>query len=306
VSWLPQRARIVAIASECADTRTFVLALEPPSPRFDTARPGQFVMLSILGVGEAAFTMSRLPSAGAAPGTVTVTVRRVGSVTGHLFTLRTGARVGVRGPFGRGFSLAPGVPTLYVAGGCGLAPLAAAIDGHLAAQTVETPVSILYGARDMATRILHTSLARWRAAPNVHVLECVEHPTPQWTGYVGGVLDHLDDAVAATGAERAAVCGPPAMLASTCAALVRAGLAPAGIQVALERQMKCGEGHCGRCYVNARYVCTDGPVFSYAELMAMPDAFRAEDRAAAAQSPPLVAPTPWPRGTTPMNGQARG
>lgn len=96
------------------------------------------------------------------------------------------------------------------------------------------------------------------------------------------------------------------MLPSTCAALVRAGLPPATIQVALERQMKCGEGHCGHCYVNARYVCTDGPVFSYAELLAMPDAFRAEDRAAAARAPRPAVPTPWPRDPTSMNGRAGG
>ena len=37
--------------------------------------------------------------------------------------------------------------------------------------------------------------------------------------------------------------------------------------------MKCGIGMCGHCYVNHRYVCTDGPVFSYAELRDLPDAF---------------------------------
>ncbi len=278
MSYLPHPARIAAIADECGDTRTFVLALEPPVTRFDTARPGQFVMLSLLGAGEAAFTLSRLPSAGAAPGTVTLTVRRVGSLTGRLFTLPIGARVGVRGPFGRGFSSAPDVPTVYVAGGCGLAPLAAAIDAQVAMRRSATPIAIVYGAREPGTRILHRSRARWGAAQNVRVFECVERPTPEWRGRVGAVLDHLDEAIAAAGALRAAVCGPPAMLAAACARLVRAGFAPAAIEVALERVMKCGEGHCGHCYVGARYVCTDGPVFSYADLMTMPDAFGAEYR----------------------------
>jgi hypothetical protein len=41
--------------------------------------------------------------------------------------------------------------------------------------------------------------------------------------------------------------------------------------------MKCATGHCGHCYLNHRYVCRDGPVFSYAELRGLPDAFATGD-----------------------------
>ena len=49
-------------------------------------------------------------------------------------------------------------------------------------------------------------------------------------------------------------------------------VAPDAIHIALERRMHCGVGECGHCYVNHRYVCTDGPVFTLAELRALPDA----------------------------------
>ena len=62
------------------------------------------------------------------------------------------------------------------------------------------------------------------------------------------------------------------MLAAVGPRLLRSGLAPAAVFVALERYMKCATGLCGHCYVNARYVCTDGPVFSLAELADLPEA----------------------------------
>jgi NAD(P)H-flavin reductase len=271
-SMLPHAATIVTLRDESEDTRTFVLRLSVTAPALDAALPGQFVMLSLLGYGEAAFTLARLPRSGAEPGTVTLTVRRVGALTGALFALEVGARVGVRGPFGRGFPVA-GIdrPTVYVAGGCGLVPVQSAIDHQLAQRRRGTPVAIVYGARTPATRILRTALAAWRGMPDVTLIESVEHDAGDWGGRVGAVVAFVDEAVRAVGAERAALCGPPPMLAAVAARLERAGLAPEAIHVALERYMKCGTGLCGHCYVNHRYLCTDGPVFSLAELADLPD-----------------------------------
>jgi sulfhydrogenase subunit gamma (sulfur reductase) len=89
------------------------------------------------------------------------------------------------------------------------------------------------------------------------------------------VSDYVGEAVAAIGARRAAICGPPAMLRATADVLCHAGLGAEAIYLALERLMKCGTGRCGHCYVNHRYVCTDGPVFSLAELRRLPDTFGA-------------------------------
>jgi NAD(P)H-flavin reductase len=272
--YLPQLARIAASESEAHDTRTFVLALDPPASTFDTARPGQFVMLSVFGHGEAAFTLSSLPCISGARGTVVVTVRRIGALTTALFALKEGARVGVRGPFGRGFPDGEADrPTIYVAGGCGLSPLKAAIDAQIAERTGSAPLAIVYGAREPDARIHRMALASWGCAENVHVLECVERAARGWTGRLGGVALYVEEAARTIGAERAAVCGPPAMLPVVATRLERAGLDPDRIHIAVERYMKCGTGHCGHCYVNQRYVCTDGPVFSFAELRRLSDAF---------------------------------
>ena len=36
--------------------------------------------------------------------------------------------------------------------------------------------------------------------------------------------------------------------------------------VTLEAKMKCGIGKCGRCNMGAVFICTDGPVFRFAEV----------------------------------------
>jgi NAD(P)H-flavin reductase len=275
---LPHPARITWIQPESDDTRTFVLRPEPAVPALDGAQPGQFVMLSGLGAGEAAFTLSARPQGSGAPGTAVVTVRRAGRVTSALFAEKPGAPVGVRGPFGRGFPApAPDVPTLYVGGGCGLSALKAAIEAHLAAAPA-APIAVLYGARGPATRIHRAALAAWAARPDVRLLECVEEARADWRGRRGPLGAFLDDAVAAVGARCAAICGPPAMLGPVTRRLTALGVPPGAIHVALERVMKCGIGVCGHCYVNHRYVCTDGPVFPLAELEALPDAFGAAAR----------------------------
>lgn len=271
---VPHAATIVAIQDESEDTRTLVLKLAAPVLALDAALPGQFVMLSLLGYGEAAFTLAELPRNGATPGTVTVTVRRVGSFTWALFACDLGDRVGVRGPYGRGFPVEHvDCPTIYVAGGCGLAPVRSAIEHQLMRRLPETPLAIVYGARTPAARILRSALAAWRTLPAVTVIEVVEHAKGGWDGRVGRVAEVVAEAARAVAAERAVICGPSAMLVATAAELRAARLAPEAVFVALERYMKCGTGLCGHCYVNDRYVCTDGPVFSLAELERLPDAF---------------------------------
>jgi NAD(P)H-flavin reductase len=268
---VPLAARIEAVVPESADTRTFVLRPEPAAPMFDRATPGQFAMLSVFGHGEAAFTFSGLPGAGGAAGSVMLTIRRMGDLTGALFALDIGAMVGLRGPYGRGFPFDDDVPTIYVGGGCGLTPLRAAILRDVARG--RGPRAVVYGAADADARIHRGDLAGWARDPDVYLVDCVENPSPGWLGRVGTVTSFLEEAVERIGARRAAVCGPPGMLPIVGERLCRAGIDAGSIHLAVERYMKCGTGRCGHCYVGHRYVCTDGPVFSLAELRTLPEAF---------------------------------
>ena len=62
--------------------------------------PGQFVMVSIPGVGEAPISVSSSPTKRSS---FDLVVRNAGSVTGALHKMKAGDIVGIRGPFGRGF-----------------------------------------------------------------------------------------------------------------------------------------------------------------------------------------------------------
>ena len=56
------------------------------------------------------------------------------------------------------------------------------------------------------------------------------------------------------------------------AELRKLGVCDSHIYVDLERRMKCGVGKCGHCQINDKYVCVDGPVFSYDQVQALEEA----------------------------------
>jgi NAD(P)H-flavin reductase len=275
VSYLPTTATIVRVAEESADTRTFVLEpADGASQRWRAATPGQFVMLSLLGSGEAALTLSRWQGADPPGQQICLTVRRVGGLTTALFALGAGDAVGVRGPFGRGFPAWPEYSdVLFVAGGCGLAPLRAAIQARVVTRAPAASVTIVYGARAPETRIFRADLDRWRATSHVTVLDGVERPDSAWRGRVGSVMELMDEVPGDVRPAAVAVCGPQAMMVAVARRLARAGIRADRIWLAIERQMKCGVGLCGRCYIGHRLVCTHGPVFSLDELLLLDPAF---------------------------------
>ena len=71
----------------------------------------------------------------------------------------------------------------------------------------------------------------------------------------------------------ALACGPPVMIKFTLPVLAELGLAPQQTYLSLEMKMKCGIGKCGRCNIGSKYVCTDGPVFSLAQLNLLPQEY---------------------------------
>jgi anaerobic sulfite reductase subunit B len=44
------------------------------------------------------------------------------------------------------------------------------------------------------------------------------------------------------------------------------GVEPGRIEVSLERNMKCGVGHCGHCQLGPTIVCRDGPVYTFDQV----------------------------------------
>jgi len=75
----------------------------------------------------------------------------------------------------------------------------------------------------------------------------LEHGAGTWTGRRGSVTDAVDAAILAGRPDFVAACGPPAMLAAVARRLRAARVPARSISFAIERQMKCGVGRCGRC-----------------------------------------------------------
>jgi len=262
----PRLCRVLARRRETGDVTTLWLeAPEGPAPR-----PGQFNMLSVLGVGEAAISVSGSPRE---VGGLMHTVRDVGSVTRALCASEVGALVGVRGPFGTDWRVDdPAGPlgrgdAVVVAGGIGLAPLRGAIDELVARQEAGgSRVFVLVGAREPSQIVYGDDLAAWRTR-GAHVAVTVDRGAPGWGGRVGLVTSLLEHAGFDPAGAAALLCGPEVMMRFTARALVDAGVAPERILVSLERNMQCGLGWCGHCQLGPFLLCRDGPVVPYAGLV---------------------------------------
>jgi len=225
--------------------------------------PGQFNMLYVFGLGEAAISISGDPST---PEVLEHTVRAVGSVTEALCGLRRGQALGVRGPFGIGWPVgeAAGGDLVIVAGGVGLPPLRPVLYEVLAHRGRYRRVTVLYGARTPADLLYQREAPRWRRRFEVQLETTVDAATPEsWRGHVGAVTTLIAGAALDPATTTAMVCGPEVMMRFAIAALEVRGVPAHRIYLSMERNMKCAVGFCGRCQFGPEFVCRDGPVFRY-------------------------------------------
>jgi sulfhydrogenase subunit gamma (sulfur reductase) len=260
----PHLSTIVQIEQETPDTQTFFLSADGLGWQRDY-QPGQFVELSVFGVGEAPFCLAQSPTRSEF---IEVTIRRTGSVTNRLHTYQPGDVVGLRGPFGNYFPFerARGKDLVFVGGGIGLPPLRSLINFVLDHREDYGKVHVLYGARTPADRVYKKELAAWSRSDKLSLVETVDRPDETWTGHVG-VVTRLLKAMTVDGASTIAfTCGPPVMLTYVVVELFGLGLPARNIVTTLERYMKCGVGKCGHCCVGQHYICMDGPVYNFDQI----------------------------------------
>jgi NAD(P)H-flavin reductase len=228
-------------------------------------RPGQFVEISVFGIGEAPISIASSPTR---DGTLQLAVRNVGDVTGALHALGEGAVVGIRGPFGNGFPLEGlvGKDILLVAGGIGLFPLRSLVQYILDRRGDFGKVILLFGARSPAERLFLGELAAWGQSPDIEFQETVDKGDDKWTGHVGVITTLIPRVQIDPKKTVAVVVGPPIMYRFVVGELKKRDLADENIIMSLERRMKCGVGKCGHCQINGVYACQEGPVFTLAQL----------------------------------------
>jgi len=228
-------------------------------------RPGQFVEVSIMGIGEAPVSVSSSPTRN---GTFQLAVRNVGNVTGALHALDKGATVGIRGPFGNGFPLETleGKDVLLIAGGIGLFPLRSLVQYVLDRRSSFGKVILLFGAKSPAERLFLDELAALSKNPEIEFHETVDKGDESWKGNVGVITTLIPKVQIDPKKTMAVVVGPPIMYRFVIIELKKKGLPDENIIMSLERRMKCGVGKCGHCQINGVYVCQEGPVFTLAQL----------------------------------------
>ncbi len=266
--YLPTMARIAEVQDITEREKFYRVELERPLGH----RPGQFVMLSRLGVGEAPISISCGPRN---DNILEMVIRRAGSLTQVIHGLKPGDLLGVRGPFGSGFHLREleGHDILFVAGGLGLAPLRSLIQPVVTQAERYGRITLVSGCRTPADELFRDEVKSWGKIPNVQVVRLVnETQHMPWDGEVGLVTAPLQSLPMDVERTIAVLCGPPVMYKFVLMELAARHLPFERIFVDLERRMKCGVGKCGHCQINDLYCCQEGPVFRFSDIAKLREA----------------------------------
>jgi len=269
--YMPIPARVTAVSTLTAQEKLFTIEL-PYGLTLDH-EPGQFVQVTVFGVGEAPISISSSPSR--SNGTFELCIRKVGDLTNVIHRLEQGAMVGIRGPFGRGFPVERfrGKDLLFVCGGLGMAPLRSLLNEVLDDRGNYGRVILLYGARQPADLLFRDELAEWEARDDVEVHLTVDCPDSGWDRCVGVITRLFPEVDVDARNTVAVVVGPPVMYRFVLKELKKLRIPKGNIWFSFERRMKCGVGKCGHCQLNHVYTCQSGPSFNYAELEFLEEAF---------------------------------
>jgi NAD(P)H-flavin reductase len=267
--FLPREATVLSCVQATPTEKHFTLKMADGQPM--EFAPGQIVELSLFGYGEIPIGFASSPTR---TDTFDLVVRSVGRVSGAVCNLNAGDSVYLRGPLGHGFDLSKlrGQDVLIVAGGIGLCPTRSLIQYILDRREEFNRFVLFYGSREPCLQLFTDDLACWRGMQQVEYHETVDKGDPSWTGSVG-VITTLFPKVELAPETRAVICGPPIFYRFVVRELDLIGIPRENVFVDLERRMKCGVGKCGHCQINDKYVCVDGPVFTFADVQGLEEAF---------------------------------
>jgi sulfhydrogenase subunit gamma (sulfur reductase) len=233
--------------------------------------PGQFIMVSLPGIGEVPISVCSSP---ARRDSFDLCVRAAGKVTRSLHRLKAGDDIDIRGPYGKGFPIRilEGNDLLVVAAGLGIAPLRSLITYVLDNRRDFGKVHILFGCKEPKEMLFSDELEHWSERTDLHYACTVDRADPEWAGNVGVITTLIPGVDIEPLRTFAAVVGPPVMYKFVIKELLAKGIPERQILLSFERNMKCGNGKCGRCQIQNLYVCQDGPVFNYEQVKNLSEA----------------------------------
>ncbi|MFW6383248.1 MAG: anaerobic sulfite reductase subunit AsrB [Nanoarchaeota archaeon] len=253
--YIPEMYNISQLFNQTHDTKLFRVKSNM------NPMPGQFVELSILGVGECPISVCSYN-----PDCVDLTIRRVGNVTGKLFELGKNAKVGLRGPYGNGYPMEDfeGKNLILVGGGTGFAPLRGVIKYLEQHKDKYQSIKIFAGFRTPEDILFKKEIEKWKKKFSFTLT--IDKKTKGWRGKVGVITQPLEKASINPENTEVLICGPPVMIKFVKQTLFQKGFKKNQIWLSLERDMQCGIGKCGHCMINNMFVCKDGPVFNLTKI----------------------------------------
>jgi len=207
----------------------------------DSAEPGQFYMVWIPGLDEVPMSISTIDGERRS-----ITVKDIGEATHALCRMNKGDRIGIRGPFGKGYTFG-GERVLLVGGGSGMASLIVAAERY---KEMGREVTLCIGGRTK-----DDLLFRDRAESNLRVEVATDDGS---AGYHGLVTDLARTLLDREEYDMIVCCGPEIMMRKMLDMAAERGIR---YEASLERLMKCGIGVCDACAIGGYRVCKGGPVF---------------------------------------------
>lgn len=264
--YFPNPAKIDKIINETPDVKTLKLIFSDDKLRETFIyKPGQFCEFTVFGIGEATFCLASSPTK---KGYIECSIKKMGKVTSAVYQLEQGDFVGIRGPYGNGFPVdeLKNKNLIFVGGGIGLAPLRSLIWYVIDNRKDYKNVTIIYGARTVADLVYKNELDELGKSTNLILTVDPGGETKDWKGKIGLIPKILEEVNPSRENAVVITCGPPIMIRYTLISLDKLGFLPENIITTLERHMQCGIGKCGHCMIGNKYVCKDGPVFTYAQI----------------------------------------
>ena len=270
--YVPEIATITKIQQMSPTEKLFDIKIDNPvrQKAFDFL-PGQFIELTVFGLGEAPFS---IPSSPNNKDYFQLCIRDAGNVSGALHRMQTGDKIGIRGPFGKGYfpyDRMKGKDIIIVAGGLGLAPVMSLIYAILEDRESYKRIVIIYGSINPENILFKKDIEDWKKRDDIELCLTVDNPDEAWQGEVG-VCTNLIPGINCDSDSYAVVCGPPIMYKFVVSEFEKKCIKPENIFLSLERRMECGVGKCNHCHVGNKLSCIDGPVFSLWEIRNLKEA----------------------------------
>jgi sulfhydrogenase subunit gamma (sulfur reductase) len=271
--YVPDIATITETEDLTPTEKKFVIRFDDKEKRDSfTFFPGQFLEVTVFGIGEAPFS---IPSSPNQKGSFELCVRNIGSVSGAMHKLQAGAKIGIRGPFGKGYfpyEKMKGNNVVIIAGGLGLAPVRSLIKLILEDRKNYKGLTLIYGCVEPNLLLYKNEVEELKKRVDIDVMLTVDRPDENWKESVGVCTNLIPGLKYLPEDTYAVVCGPPIMYRFVMIELEEKKYKPENIFLDMERRMECGVGKCNHCHIGDKLCCVDGPIFSLWEIKNLKEA----------------------------------